>query len=115
MRRIAELEVGARVRRATAFAADKIVNPLLATSQYVGGLIGGIGMGLKEKTIADRTSGHSLGDNFCDYVIPVHADTPEFVGCRPQADRRNTSAMALKGCVSANAPASKRSRQPDTP
>jgi xanthine dehydrogenase YagR molybdenum-binding subunit len=68
-----------RVRRVTgAFAAGRIVNPLLAESQYVGGLIGGIGMALHERTVTDRASGRILGDNFADYLIPVHADMPDF-------------------------------------
>ncbi|WP_309606048.1 xanthine dehydrogenase family protein molybdopterin-binding subunit [Phenylobacterium sp.] len=68
-----------RVRRVgAAFAAGRIVNPLLARSQYVGGLIGGIGMALHERTVTDRASGRILGDNFADYLIPVHADMPAF-------------------------------------
>lgn len=68
-----------RVRRVCgAFAAGHILNPLLAKSQYVGGLIGGIGMALHERTATDRASGHIVGDSFADYLIPVHADIPEF-------------------------------------
>ncbi len=68
-----------RVRRVCgAFAAGQILNPLLAKSQYVGGLIGGIGMALHERTATDRVSGHIVGDSFADYLIPVHADMPEF-------------------------------------
>jgi xanthine dehydrogenase YagR molybdenum-binding subunit len=68
-----------RVRRVcAAFAAGHILNPLLAKSQYVGGLIGGIGMALHERTVTDRVSGHIVGDSFADYLIPVHADIPEF-------------------------------------
>ena len=68
-----------RVRRVgAAFAAGRIVNPLLARSQYVGGLIGGIGMALHERTVTDASSGRILGDNFADYLIPVHADMPAF-------------------------------------
>ncbi len=68
-----------RVRRVCgAFAAGHILNPLLAKSQYVGGLIGGIGMALHERTATDRASGHIVGDSFTDYLIPVHADIPEF-------------------------------------
>ena len=67
-----------RVRRiCAAFAAGRIVNPLLARSQYVGGLIGGIGMALHEQTLTDQASGRILGDNLADYLIPVHADIPE--------------------------------------
>lgn len=68
-----------RVRRVTAaFAAGRIVNPLLARSQYVGGLIGGIGMALHEQTVTDAASGRILGAGFADYLIPVHADMPAF-------------------------------------
>ena len=68
-----------RARRVCgAFAAGHILNPLLAKSQYVGGLIGGIGMALHERTATDRASGHIVGDSFADYLIPVHADIPEF-------------------------------------
>ncbi len=68
-----------RVRRVCgAFAAGRIVNLLLAKGQYVGGLIGGIGMALHEETVTDRHSGRILGDNFADYLIPVHADMPQF-------------------------------------
>jgi len=68
-----------RVRRVCgAFAAGRILNPMLARSQYVGGLIGGIGMALHEQTITDRATGCILGKSLSDYLIPVHADMPEF-------------------------------------
>jgi xanthine dehydrogenase YagR molybdenum-binding subunit len=68
-----------RVRRVTAaYAAGRILNPLLARSQYVGGLIGGIGMALHEETHTDVPSGRILGQSFADYLIPVHADMPDF-------------------------------------
>lgn len=66
-----------RVTRLTAaFAAGRILNPLLARSQYVGGLIGGIGLALHEQTLMDRRTGHIINDNLSDYSIPVHADMP---------------------------------------
>jgi xanthine dehydrogenase YagR molybdenum-binding subunit len=68
-----------RVRRVCgAFAAGHILNPLLAKSQYVGGLIGGIGMALHEKTVTDAATGSIIGKSFTDYLIPVHADMPAF-------------------------------------
>ena len=67
-----------RVRRiCAAFAAGHILNPLLAKSQYVGGLIGGIGMALHEQTLTDRVTGRILGPTLADYLIPVHADIPQ--------------------------------------
>jgi xanthine dehydrogenase YagR molybdenum-binding subunit len=68
-----------RVRRVCgAFAAGRILNPLLARSQYIGGLVGGIGMALHEQTMTDRATGCIIGKSFTDYLIPVHADMPEF-------------------------------------
>jgi xanthine dehydrogenase YagR molybdenum-binding subunit len=50
----------------------------LARSQYIGGLIGGIGMALHEHTSTDLETGRMLGETLADYLIPVHADMPEF-------------------------------------
>jgi xanthine dehydrogenase YagR molybdenum-binding subunit len=68
-----------RARRVCgAFAAGRILNPLLARSQYIGGLVGGIGMALHEQTMTDRATGCIIGKSLTDYLIPVHADMPEF-------------------------------------
>ncbi|NUA28304.1 xanthine dehydrogenase family protein molybdopterin-binding subunit [Cupriavidus basilensis] len=68
-----------RVRRCVAaFAAGRIINAQMAHSQYVGGLIGGIGMALHEQVDTDKATGRIVGDNLADYLIPTHADMPEF-------------------------------------
>ncbi len=68
-----------RVTRLTAaYAAGRILNPLLARSQFVGGLVWGIGMALHESTVMDENLGRIVNDNFADYLIPVHADMPRF-------------------------------------
>jgi xanthine dehydrogenase YagR molybdenum-binding subunit len=69
-----------RVRRLhAAYAAGRIVSPLMAHGQYVGGLVGGIGMALHEATITDVASGRIVNDNLGDYLLPTHADMPECV------------------------------------
>jgi xanthine dehydrogenase YagR molybdenum-binding subunit len=50
----------------------------LARSQFVGGLIGGIGMALHEATVMDECLGRIVNDTLADYLIPVHADMPCF-------------------------------------
>ncbi|MBI5258140.1 MAG: molybdopterin-dependent oxidoreductase [Burkholderiales bacterium] len=80
--------VEARVHRATrelrlarvhaAYAAGRIVSPVMARSQYIGGLVGGIGQTLREATFTDPVSGRIVNGNLGDYLIPVHADMPEF-------------------------------------
>lgn len=68
-----------RVRRLTgAYAAGRIVNPTLARGQYVGGLVGGIGMALHEDTRTDPRTGRILNRDFAEYLIPTHADMPAF-------------------------------------
>jgi xanthine dehydrogenase YagR molybdenum-binding subunit len=68
-----------RVARLTAaYANGRILNPLLARSQFVGGLVWGIGMALHEATLTDAPSGRIVNDNLADYLIPVHADMPRF-------------------------------------
>lgn len=65
------------VRRiVAAFAAGRIVNPLLAHAQYVSALVGGIGMALHEETLTDPRSGRIVGPNLAEYLIPTYADVP---------------------------------------
>ena len=68
-----------RVRRiSAAYACGRILNPLLARSQLIGGLVGGIGMALHEAAVTDARTGRMLNTNLADYAIPVHADMPRF-------------------------------------
>ncbi|TWT11732.1 xanthine dehydrogenase family protein molybdopterin-binding subunit [Reyranella sp. CPCC 100927] len=66
------------VRLTAAYAAGRILNRRLARSQFIGGIVGGIGMALHETTIMDERLGRIVNDNLADYLIPVHADMPAF-------------------------------------
>jgi xanthine dehydrogenase YagR molybdenum-binding subunit len=64
-----------RVRRAVgAYGAGRIVNPRLATSQCTGGMIGGIGMALMERTVLDSRDGRPVNAHMADYLVPVNLD-----------------------------------------
>jgi len=64
-----------RVPRAVgAFAAGRIVNPLAARSQLMGGMIWGISAALHEETQIDRRAARYINKNLADYLIPVNAD-----------------------------------------
>jgi xanthine dehydrogenase YagR molybdenum-binding subunit len=66
-----------RVRRVVgAYGAGRIVNPKLARSQSIGGMIGGIGMALMEHSVVDGRNGRVTNANFAEYAVPVHADAP---------------------------------------
>jgi xanthine dehydrogenase YagR molybdenum-binding subunit len=57
-----------------AFAAGRIVNPLTASSQLVGGMIWGLGAALLEATEIDPHAARYVNDNLSEYHIAVNAD-----------------------------------------
>ena len=66
-----------RVRRAIgAYGAGRIINPRLAASQCTGGMIGGIGMALMERTVLDPRDGRPVNAHMADYLVPVNLDIP---------------------------------------
>jgi len=67
-----------RVRRMLGmFAAGRIVNPLTARSQLVGGMVMGLSMALHEEGLRDSTFGGLANGDFARYHIATHADVPE--------------------------------------
>jgi xanthine dehydrogenase YagR molybdenum-binding subunit len=60
----------------SAVDAGKIVNLQTAESQIIGAVVGGIGMSLMEEGMIDHRYGRWVNNNFADYHVPVHADTP---------------------------------------
>jgi xanthine dehydrogenase YagR molybdenum-binding subunit len=66
-----------RIRRIYAcYDAGRVVNPKLAHSQAIGGMVGGIGMALLEATELDHRDGRIVNANLSDYLVPVNADVP---------------------------------------
>ena len=61
-------------RVVTAVAAGRIMNPKLAQSQIMGGIVWGIGMALEEKSEMDHRLGRYINDNYAEYHVPVNAD-----------------------------------------
>ncbi|EHK54082.1 xanthine dehydrogenase family protein molybdopterin-binding subunit [Allomesorhizobium alhagi] len=67
-----------RVRRLVgAYGIGRVVNPLLARSQCTGGMIGGVGMALMERTVLDARDGRPVNAHMADYLMPVNLDTPK--------------------------------------
>ncbi|GAB1584168.1 xanthine dehydrogenase family protein molybdopterin-binding subunit [Phyllobacterium phragmitis] len=60
-----------------AYGIGRVVNPLLARSQCTGGMIGGMGMALMERTVLDPRDGRSVNAHMADYLMPVNLDIPE--------------------------------------
>lgn len=66
------------VRRLTgAYGIGRVVNPLLARSQCNGGMIGGMGMALMERTALDPRDGRPVNAHMADYLMPVNLDIPQ--------------------------------------
>ncbi|MFF1476894.1 xanthine dehydrogenase family protein molybdopterin-binding subunit [Streptomyces sp. NPDC058301] len=66
-----------RVRRMLGiFAAGRIVNPLTARGQFIGGMTWGISMALHEEAVRDRASGAHVGPDLAAYHFAAHADVP---------------------------------------
>ncbi|MCQ0986963.1 xanthine dehydrogenase family protein molybdopterin-binding subunit [Jiella marina] len=66
-----------RVPRMTgAFAAGRIMNAKTAKSQYLGGMVWGIGHALHETAEVDPRTGAYMNDNISEYLVPVNADVP---------------------------------------
>jgi len=67
-----------RVRRMVgAFDSGKVFNPTLARSQWMGGMIMGLGQALLEDGVFDPRTGRVVSASLADYLIAVNADVPE--------------------------------------
>ena len=69
-----------RVKRmVAAFDSGRVYNPKLAESQWMGGMIMGLGQALFEEGHIDRRDGRVVNASLADYVVPVNADVPEII------------------------------------
>ncbi|WP_163000168.1 xanthine dehydrogenase family protein molybdopterin-binding subunit, partial [Pseudomonas viridiflava] len=66
-------------RMVAAFDSGKVYNPKLAESQWIGGMIMGIGQALLEEGHIDHRDGRVVNANLADYVVPVNADVPDII------------------------------------
>jgi len=71
-------------RLLAAVDGGRILNGKTATSQVIGGSVGGIGMALLEETVSDPGTGRIANATFGDYLVAVNADVQDidviFVG-----------------------------------
>ncbi|MBR7672450.1 xanthine dehydrogenase family protein molybdopterin-binding subunit, partial [Streptomyces daliensis] len=56
------------------FSAGRIVNPVLARSQFLGGMVMGLSMALHEASVVDHAFGHVVNHDFAGYHIASNAD-----------------------------------------
>ncbi len=87
-----------RVARAVgAFAAGKILNPKTARSQFLGGMVWGIGFALEEHTVRDARTGRVVTRDLADYHVPVHADIPNLEVISVPEDDPHVNEIGAKG------------------
>jgi xanthine dehydrogenase YagR molybdenum-binding subunit len=79
------------------FAAGRILNPRLARSQLVGGMIMGIGMALQEESVLDREFGDYLNHDLAQYHVPVNADIRDIQAHWIDEDDPHLNPMGAKG------------------
>ncbi len=84
-------------RAVGAYAAGKIVNPLTAESQLMGGVIWGISAALHEATEMDERSARYYNDDLGEYLIPVNADIDKVQIIMIPENDTQVNPMGIKG------------------
>ena len=80
-----------------AYDAGRIVNPRLAHSQCIGGMVGGIGMALLEETEWDANLGRVANATLAEYLLPVCADVHELDAVFVESQDRIMNPLGVKG------------------
>lgn len=87
-----------RIRRMLGvYDAGRIVNPKLADSQALGGMVGGIGAALLEHTVTDPRDGRIVNANLADYLVPVNADVHDLRAIYLDGEDREADPLGVKG------------------
>lgn len=86
------------VRRAVGcYASGRIINPKLARSQCIGGMVGGIGMALMERTILDPRDGRPVNASMAQYLVPVNLDIGTLEAIFVEEDDPHVNPLGVKG------------------
>ncbi len=80
-----------------AFAAGRVINPRLVTSQYYGGMIWGLSFALHEHAVMDARSGRIMNANLGEYHVPVNADVPHLDAILVEEHDPHVNALGIKG------------------
>jgi xanthine dehydrogenase YagR molybdenum-binding subunit len=87
-----------RVPRMTGvFAVGRIINPITARSQFIGGMTMGLGMALLEEGIVDAQFGDHVNHDLAQYHVPANADVGEIDIAWIDEDDEHLNPMGSKG------------------
>jgi xanthine dehydrogenase YagR molybdenum-binding subunit len=79
------------------YGAGRILNAKTAHSQFVGGVVWGVGMALTEETLVDRKTGRYLNADLAEYHVPVNADIGELDVSFVEEDDKFVNPIGVKG------------------
>ena len=80
-----------------AFACGRIINPLIARSQLIGGMIWGLGQALFEESYPDPRTGRWTNANLAEALMPTNADAPDVEVILIEEDDTRGHALGVKG------------------
>lgn len=83
-------------RMVGAFDSGRVFNPRLARSQWMGGMIMGLGQALLEEGVADPRTGRIVNASLADYVVAVNADVPGITTLSVRAPDPTATALGGK-------------------
>jgi xanthine dehydrogenase YagR molybdenum-binding subunit len=87
-----------RVSRVTSvFDCGRILSAKTARSQFMGGIVFGIGAALLEELNYDPAHGQPVNSDLAGYLVPVHADVPDIDVSWIDAPDYNFNSMGCRG------------------
>lgn len=79
------------------FDAGRIVNPMTARSQLIGGMLWGMSSALLDGAEIDPVHGNVVNCDLAEYLVPVHADIPEIDAVMLDSPDDNANELGIKG------------------
>jgi xanthine dehydrogenase YagR molybdenum-binding subunit len=87
-----------RVRRMLGvFAPGRVINPKLARSQLIGGMLWGLGQALLEGNQMDTNLGRWVATDLGSYLVPVNADAPDVTVEFVEVEDQGINPLGVKG------------------
>ena len=84
-------------RVVSVFDCGRILSAKTARSQFIGGIVFGIGAALLEELVYDREHGQPVNADLAGYLVPVHADVPDIDVSWIDEPDFNFNSMGVRG------------------
>jgi xanthine dehydrogenase YagR molybdenum-binding subunit len=79
------------------FSCGRIVNPVTARSQFIGGLTMGLSAALFEESVRDPRFGHVVTQDLASYHVAAHADVRDLEAVWLDEDDFRVTPMGARG------------------